>query len=111
MHSNATRLLTDWLLEHPPTGPLFLDDGAVLDRHLVGRIGKRVAASAGLGHVHPHQVRHTFATHAITVGCDSKRSRRCSAIAAPVTLTYSVRALTEGQSIPTCHGSITSIRK
>ena len=68
MHPNATRLLTDWLLEHPPAGRLLLDDGAVLDRHRVGRIVKRVAAAAGLGHVHPHQLRHTFATHAINRG-------------------------------------------
>jgi site-specific recombinase XerD len=68
MHPNATRLLTDWLLEHPPTGRLLLHDGAVLDRHRVGRIVKRVAQAAGLDHVHPHQLRHTFATHAINRG-------------------------------------------
>jgi integrase len=68
MHPNATRLLADWILEHPPTGGLLLHDGIVLDRHRVGRIVKRVAANAGLGHVHPHQLRHTFATRAINRG-------------------------------------------
>ena len=29
---------------------------------------RRVAAGAGLGHVHPHQLRHTFATQAINRG-------------------------------------------
>ena len=51
---------------HPSTAPL-LHDGQPLDRHRVGRI---VAASpdAGLGHVHPHQLRHTLATQAINRG-------------------------------------------
>ena len=68
MHPNATRLLADWITEHPPTGPLLLHDGVALDRHRVRRIVKRVATAAGLGHVHPHQLRHTFATQAINRG-------------------------------------------
>lgn len=68
MHPNATRLLADWITEHPSTGPLLLHDGVDLDRHRVRRIVKRVATAAGLGHVHPHQLRHTFATQAINRG-------------------------------------------
>ena len=68
MHPNATRLLDEWLDEHPPAGRLLLHDGARLDRHRVGRIVARVAAVAGLEHVHPHRLRHTFATHAINTG-------------------------------------------
>ncbi|MFN3255417.1 MAG: tyrosine-type recombinase/integrase [Ilumatobacter sp.] len=39
-----------------------------LDRHIVARIVKRVAKAAGIGHVHPHQLRHTLATQAINRG-------------------------------------------
>ena len=68
MHPNATRLLADWTAAHPPSGALLLHDGQRLDRHRVGRIVARVATAAGLGHVHPHQLRHTFATQAINRG-------------------------------------------
>jgi integrase len=68
MHPNATRLLADWVSEHPPAGGLLLHDGRRLDRHRVRRIVTRVADAAGLGHVHPHQLRHTFATRAINRG-------------------------------------------
>ena len=68
MHPNATRLLADWITEHPPAGGLLLHDGQRLDRHRVRRIVTRVAVAAGLGHVHPHQLRHTFATRAINRG-------------------------------------------
>ena len=68
MHPNATRLLADWVSEHPPAGGLLLHDGQRLDRHRVRRIVTRVAGAAGLGHVHPHQLRHTFATRAINRG-------------------------------------------
>ena len=68
MHPNATRLLAEWITEHPPAGRLLLHDGQPLDRHRVGRIVARVAAAAGLGHVHPHQLRHTLATQAINRG-------------------------------------------
>jgi integrase len=39
-----------------------------LDRHMVARIVRRVAKAAGIGHVHPHQLRHTLATQAINRG-------------------------------------------
>lgn len=68
MHPNATRLLADWVSGHPPVGGLLLHDGRRLDRHRVRRIVTRVAIAAGLGHVHPHQLRHTFATRAINRG-------------------------------------------
>lgn len=68
LHPNAARLLADWTTQHPHTGPRLLHDGQRLDRHRVGRIVKRVAAAAGLDHVHPHQLRHTLATQAINRG-------------------------------------------
>lgn len=43
-------------------------DGRPLDRHSVARMINRVAKAAGIGHVHPHQLRHTLATQAINRG-------------------------------------------
>ena len=68
LHPNAARLLADWIAAHPPVDDRLLNDGRRLDRHRVGRIVVRVAAAAGLGHVHPHQLRHTLATQAINRG-------------------------------------------
>jgi len=39
-----------------------------LNRHQITRIIKRIAKTAGIGHVHPHQLRHTLATQAINRG-------------------------------------------
>ena len=46
---------------------LVADHRGLLDRHLVGRIVRRVARHAGV-RVHPHQLRHTLATQAINRG-------------------------------------------
>jgi site-specific recombinase XerD len=86
LHPTLVDLLAAW-----PTGHQHLIeiDGRPLDRHRVGRIVRRVAHAAGLGHVHPHQLRHTLATQAIN------RGMRLEAIAAllghrslRMTLTY-----------------------
>jgi site-specific recombinase XerD len=86
LHPALIDLLAAW-----PTGHQHLIevDGRPLDRHRVGRIVRRVAHKAGLGHVHPHQLRHTLATQAIN------RGMRLEAIAAllghrslRMTLTY-----------------------
>jgi integrase len=47
---------------------LIVFNGRRLDRHIVARIVRRVAKAAGIGHVHPHQLRHTLATQAINRG-------------------------------------------
>jgi integrase len=47
-----------------------------LNCHRVGRIVRRIGHTAGIGHVHPHQLRHTLATQAIN------RGMRLEAIAA-----------------------------
>ena len=39
-----------------------------LNRHQITRIVSRIAKTAGIGHVHPHQLRHTLATQAINRG-------------------------------------------
>src|SRR5262249_57370553 len=50
--------------------PLLLprENGRALDRHTVTRMINRAGAAAGLGHIHPHQLRHTLATQAINRG-------------------------------------------
>ncbi|MGB3737115.1 MAG: tyrosine-type recombinase/integrase [Ilumatobacter sp.] len=47
---------------------LIVFNGRRLNRHIVARIVRRIAKSAGIGHVHPHQLRHTLATQAINRG-------------------------------------------
>jgi integrase len=43
---------------------LVADHRGILDRHVIGRIVRRVAAAAGVPGVHPHRLRHTLATQA-----------------------------------------------
>jgi site-specific recombinase XerD len=47
---------------------LIVWNGGALNRHQVARMLNRVAKVAGIGHVHPHQLRHTLATQAINRG-------------------------------------------
>jgi integrase len=63
-------LLTDWQAGHPNTGTglLLTNRGRPLNRHAVTRMVNRVARRAGIGHVHPHQLRHTLATQAVNRG-------------------------------------------
>jgi integrase len=69
LHPNAVRLLAEWTATHPPLdGRLLHRHGEPLNRHQVGRIVRKIARRAGLGHIHPHQLRHTFATQAINRG-------------------------------------------
>ncbi len=44
------------------------DDGHPFDRRTIHRYVERVAKRAGVGHVHPHQLRHTLATRLINRG-------------------------------------------
>lgn len=44
--------------------------GRALERVAVWQIVRRVAKRAGLGHVHPHMLRHSFATHLLSGGAD-----------------------------------------
>ncbi|MGI8728796.1 MAG: tyrosine-type recombinase/integrase [Solirubrobacteraceae bacterium] len=71
-------LLTAWLATHDDagTGRLLTRNGVPLERFAVSRMLDRAARRAGIGHVHPHQLRHTLATQAIN------RGMRLEAIAA-----------------------------
>jgi hypothetical protein len=42
--------------------------GEPLNRHIVTRMINRITKRAGIGHVHPHQLRHTIATQAVNRG-------------------------------------------
>jgi site-specific recombinase XerD len=70
LHPHLVELLTDWTSRHDDhgTGLLLTRDGEPLTVSRIARIVSRVAGDAGLGHVHPHQLRHTFATQAVNRG-------------------------------------------
>lgn len=76
LHPQLLPLLDAWRTAHPDDAWLVTNDGRPLNRHVVTRMLNRVARRAGLGHVHPHQLRHTMATQAIN------RGMRIEAIAA-----------------------------
>jgi integrase len=78
LHPRLVELLGAWQLHHDDagTGLLITTDGRPLNRHAATRMVRRVAKAAGIGHVHPHQLRHTLATQAIN------RGMRLEAIAA-----------------------------
>lgn len=63
-------LLESWQARHDNggTGLLITTDGRPLNRHAVTRMVNSVAKRAGIGHVHPHRLRHTLATQAINRG-------------------------------------------
>ncbi len=71
LHPNLVTLIDDYRARHVPAGhPLLLprENGRPLDRHTVTRMINKAGAAAGLGHIHPHQLRHTLATQAINRG-------------------------------------------
>jgi site-specific recombinase XerD len=80
LHPDLIALLAAWTagnLEHIRRHKrLVADHRGPLDRHLIGRIVRRVAHAAGVAGVHPHRLRHTLATPAIN------RGMRLEAIAA-----------------------------
>jgi len=47
---------------------LIITHSGPLNRHKITRILNRITKVAGIGHVHPHQLRHTLATQAINRG-------------------------------------------
>lgn len=64
-------ILDGWLTRRPeglPSNLMFIDRGRPMPESRVDRAVARVAANAGIGHVSPHQLRHTLATQAVNRG-------------------------------------------
>jgi integrase len=70
LHPTLHALLVAWLADYDDhgTGLLLTRDGVRLNRHVITRMVNRVARRAGLGHIHPHRLRHTLATQAVNRG-------------------------------------------
>jgi site-specific recombinase XerD len=93
LHPDLVTLLAKWTADNSDhirvQHHLLADDHTPIDRRTVHRIVATTAKKAGIGTVHPHQLRHTLATQAIN------RGMRLEAIAAllghrsmEMTLTY-----------------------
>ncbi len=76
LHPLLVDLIDDWRTSNTDdtTGLLITDRGRPMDRHHVGRIVRRVGRAAGIGHVHPHALRHTLATQCKPAGVASGAS-------------------------------------
>ncbi len=71
LHPVLAELITDYRERRGPSASGLLvvrDDGQPFDRRTIHRYVATVAKRAGTGHVHPHQLRHTLATHCINRG-------------------------------------------
>lgn len=71
LHPQLKELLDGWLEERPSSlrsNLMFVERGRPVGAARVDQAVDRVARSAGIGHVSPHQLRHTLATQAINRG-------------------------------------------
>jgi integrase len=69
LHPQLVELLSDYRQSRDDDiDRLIIWNGGPLTRHQITRMIKRIAKQAGIGHVHPHQLRHTLATQAINRG-------------------------------------------
>ena len=70
LHPQLLELLNTWKATHDNhgTGWLLTRNGTPLNTAHITRFVRHVAAQAGIGHVRPHQLRHTFATQAVNRG-------------------------------------------
>ena len=78
MGDPAQRAIETWLAQGRPKLATFRDKGRLfvsarglpLTRIAIWQIVRRNAAAAGLPEIHPHQLRHSFATHLVMGGAD-----------------------------------------
>lgn len=72
LHPRVDELLTHWLSTHPAQpgsrNLMFTDRGRPIPGRRVDNAVQAAARAAGIGHVTPHQLRHTLATQAINNG-------------------------------------------
>jgi integrase len=70
LHPAVKTLLGQWLAQRggQPGKLMFTDHGRPVPQTRVDAAVRRAAAAAGIGHVTPHQLRHTLATQAINRG-------------------------------------------
>jgi integrase len=70
LHPRVKALLVQWLTQRDgqPGKLMFTDHGRPVPQTRVDAAVRRAATAAGLGHVTPHQLRHTLATQAINRG-------------------------------------------
>lgn len=71
LHPQLKAMLDDWLARRPAglrSDLLFIERGRRISASRVERVVAKAAAAAGIGHVVPHQLRHTLATQAINRG-------------------------------------------
>ena len=85
LHPSLKQMLDRWLAGRPDwqsSDLLFTDRGRPIPPSRVDKSVQKAATAAGLGHVHPHQLRHTLATQANLRGIASdasfgSRGERC----------------------------------
>lgn len=71
LHPQLKDLIDEWIANRPDwqASPLLLTErGRPIPPTRVDKAVQKAASAAGLGHVHPHQLRHTLATQAINRG-------------------------------------------
>jgi len=72
LHPQLKDMLHDWVSHHRPTGlrseRLLLENNKPVSALRVATALSRLSHEAGIGHVTPHQLRHTLATQAINRG-------------------------------------------
>jgi integrase len=71
LHPILVELITSYRTQRGPSSSGLLvqrNDGQPFERRTIHRYVVAVAKRAGVGHVHPHQLRHTLATQAINRG-------------------------------------------
>lgn len=71
LHPRVKTLLEEWIThrgEQPNSRLLFTDRGRAMPGSRVDKAVHNAASAAGIGHVTPHQLRHTLATQAVNRG-------------------------------------------